>query len=331
VLYIPQSRLEYRILFGDRWTDDLFVARVGAADNWASAVLPASLFALPDYTSLYPEAVAPDGADPALSRNVNVNFDTDAMGWDQALLRAARAGKVNVLSDSHLRPDVFRPDEKGPIIVGTTLGETLSRLADYYGYIWWKEGDWYLFRNRLFGEYERTAIPPRVSRTVAANLAEDSRLTTPGIAALAGLSSEQLLTMHLFAQAKGMPYAPASDLDLNRIDLARIGLLIYAELTEAQRELARGGGLPFVLLTPAQQYLFVNTAYERGLVLDPYDRDLWRFQARETFGREKFPTGWAQVGHLRFTFDYAGMEREAQLGVRVPTAERNADAAGGTK
>ncbi|MGV3719314.1 MAG: hypothetical protein ACO1SX_00270 [Actinomycetota bacterium] len=324
VLYIPQSRLEYRVLFGDRWTEDLFVARVGAADNWATAVLPASLFGLPDYTGLYPEAVAPSGADPALARNVNVNVDTDTMGWDQALLMVARAGKVNVMSDSYLRPDVFRPEEKGPIIVGTTLGETLDRLADYYGYIWWKDGDWYLFRNRLFGEYERTATPPRVTRTVAANLAADSRLTTHGIAALAGLTHEQLLTMHLFAGAKGKPYVSPTSFDLNEIDLSRTGLLIYAELTEAQRELARGGGLPFVLLSTAQQYLFLNTAYERGVILDPNDRDLWRFRAKETFGREKFPTGWAQVGVIRFVFDYEGMEREAQIGVRVPATEKPA-------
>jgi len=324
VLYIPQSRLEYRLLFGDRWTEDLFVARVGAADNWASAVLPSALFDLPDYSGLYADVPPVPANDAALARNVNVNVDTDAVGWDQALLMVARAGKVNVLSDTYLRPDVFRPEEKGPIVVGTTLGETLDRLAEYYGYIWWKEGDWYLFRSRLFGEQERAAVPPRVTRTVAADLAENDRLTTEGIATLAALTSEQLQSMHLFARAEGKPYAPADEFDLNQIELARVGLTIQAELSEAQRELARGRGLPFVLLSPAQQYLFLSTANERGLMLDPNDRDLWRFQSRETFAKEKFPTGWAQVGTVRFVFDYAGMERESEIGVRVPTVEGKA-------
>lgn len=324
VLYLPQARVEYRLLFGDRWSGNLLLTRVGVADNWAVAALPSSLFSLPDYTSLY-QIPAVDPKDAVLQRPVNVNVDTEAMSWDQALLTVARAAKVNVLSDSYLRPEVFRADEKGPIIVGTTLSETLDRIADYYGYIWWKQGDWFLFRNRLFGEFERTAVPARVTRSISQSLSKGDSLSTAALAALTGLSDEQLLSMQLYAQAAGRPFASDRAFDLNEIELAHTGLLIYAQLTEAQRELARGAGVPFVLLNPQQQYLFLTSAYDRGIVLNPYDRDLWRFRVSERFDRERLPAGWAELGSLRMAFDYAGLARTAELGIRVPALEPRSD------
>jgi hypothetical protein len=319
-LYLPQARLEYRLLFGDRWSGDLLLTRVGIADNWAVAALPSTLYSLPDYTSLY-QKPALNEKDAELQRSVNLNIDTDALGWDQALLAVARAAKVNVLSDAYLRPEVFRSEEKGPIIVGTTLRETLDRIADYYGYTWWKQGDWFLFRNKLFADYERTSVPTRVTRSVSLALSKGDRLSTSALAALTGLTDEQLLTMQLYAQAAGRPFASDRAFDLNEIDLARSGLLIYAQLNEAQRELARGTGVPFTLLSQQQQYLFVATAYDRGLVLNSYDQDLWRFHARERFDRERLPAGWAELGSVRMAFDYGGFVRSAELGIRVPALE----------
>jgi hypothetical protein len=327
VLYIPQARLDYRLVFGDRWSGEVLVTRVGVADNWAAGALHSTLYDLPDYTVLYTTATLPPDTDKALQRDVNVNVDTDKMTWDQALLTVARVGKVNVVSDAFLRPEIFRPNEAGPIIVGTTLGETLSRIADYYGYIWWKQGDWYVFRHRMFGEYERTDVTPSAVRQIAESLSAEKRISGAAIAALAALDPDQLATMHLYARAAGKPFAPISSYDLNELDLARVGLLLYAGLTNAQRELARGSGLPFVLMAPEQQYLFTSTAAERGLVLDPYDRDLWRFRVREEFERERLPAGWAELGELRFAFDYSGADRNAELGIRVPALERKADTA----
>lgn len=326
VLYLPQARVEYRLLFGDRWSGDLLLTRVGIADNWAVAALPSSLYSLPDYSSLY-QFPAVSENDPDLLRPVNVNVDTDAMGWDQALLTVARAARVNVLSDSYLRPEVFRASEKGPIIVGTTLRETLDRIADYYGYVWWKQGDWYLFRNRLFGDFERTAVPVRVTRSISQALSKGDRLSTSALASLAGLTDEQLLSMQLYSDAAGRPFASERAFDLNEVDLARTGLLIYSQLSEAQRELARGTGLPFVLLNQQQQYLFLTSAYDRGVQLNPYERDLWRFRVRERFDRERLPAGWAELGGVRMIFDYAGMARTAQLGIRVPALEPAPEAA----
>jgi hypothetical protein len=320
VLYLPQSRVEYRLLFGDRWSGDLLLTRVGIPDNWAVAALPSSLYSLPDYSSLYQFPAVKEN-DPDLLRPVNVNVDTDAMGWDQALLTVARAARVNVLSDSYLRPEVFRASEKGPIIVGTTLRETLDRIADFYGYVWWKQGDWYLFRNRLFGEFERTAVPVRVTRSISQALSKGDRLSTSALASLSGLTDEQLLSMQLYADAAGRPFASDRAFNLNEVDLARTGLLIYSQLTEAQRELARGTGIPFVLLNQQQQYLFLTAAYDRGILLNPYERDLWRFRVRERFDRERLPAGWAELGGVRMIFDYAGTARSAQLGIRVPALE----------
>jgi len=325
VLYLPQARLEYRLLFGDRWSGDLLVTRVGIADNWAVAALPSTLYALPDYTTLY-QPPALNEKDAELQRAVNVNVDTDALSWDQALLTVARAAKVNVLSDAYLRPEVFRSEEKGPIIVGTTLRETLDRIADYYGYTWWKQGDWYLFRNKLFGEYDRTSVPARVTRSISQALSKGDTLSTAALASLTGLTDEQLLTMQLYAQAAGRPFASDRAFDLNEIDLARAGLVIYAQLNEAQREMARGTGIPFLLLNQQQQYVFLATAYDRGLVLNPYDQELWRFRVRERFDRERLPAGWAELGGVRVAFDYAGFVRSAELGIRVPAVEPPSEA-----
>ncbi|MCC2672496.1 MAG: hypothetical protein K0Q72_4968, partial [Armatimonadetes bacterium] len=330
VMYLPQARLQYRLVFGDRWTGDMMVTRVGTADNWATASLPSTLFAMPDFTDVY-QLPPQNAADPVLDKNVNVNVDTDVLGWDQALLAIARAGKINVLSDAYLRPDVFRPEEKGPIVVGTTLRETLDRVADYYGYTWWKQGDWYLFRSKLFGDLERTTVPPRVTRLVSQSLVAGDRLSAEALAALAALTPEQLVTMHLYSRSAGQPFAPAQSYDLNNIELSRVGLMVYSQLTPAQRELARGAGLPFVLLPPQQQYLFTLAAYDRGLILSPYDQELWRFRVREQFEREKLPAGWAQLGNMRFAFDYAGITRTADLGLRAPALEPPQEAAKGSE
>src|SRR5207248_2926955 len=47
LLSYPTARLEYRILYGDAWSEDLLLIRAGFPDRWTTAVLPAILTFLP--------------------------------------------------------------------------------------------------------------------------------------------------------------------------------------------------------------------------------------------------------------------------------------------
>ncbi|MBM3458195.1 MAG: hypothetical protein FJX77_06655, partial [Armatimonadetes bacterium] len=44
-LTLPHARVEYKLLYGDRWTGPMLMVRVGVPDLWATSLLPSSLFA----------------------------------------------------------------------------------------------------------------------------------------------------------------------------------------------------------------------------------------------------------------------------------------------
>ncbi|HTE19487.1 MAG TPA: hypothetical protein VK689_14045, partial [Armatimonadota bacterium] len=76
----PQARMEYRLVYGDRWTGMLLLTRVGAADTWAEATLPEVLYDVPDYMALYPETRTRP-ADPDVNRRVTLSLDTGGQTW----------------------------------------------------------------------------------------------------------------------------------------------------------------------------------------------------------------------------------------------------------
>lgn len=320
VLNYPQARLEYRLLHGDRWTGTMLLSRVGASDNWATAYLPSSLYDLPDYSALYPQ-VEERPTDDEVRTPIDVLIDTEKMNWDQALTHFARTAKINVLSDAYPRPMVFRPAGRGPIIGGTDIGHTLDRICDYYGYFWWKQGDFYHFRNRYWGEEERVAVPERVRQQMGRSLARASRLQTQDLMALAALSDEQLMSMRLYGAAAGQTYAPPEAFDYNEIQLVRAGLNLLGQMNDAQREQARAEGLPFLLMSPVQQMVFASAAFDRGMTLNPEEADLWRVRFLDRFERQKLPAGWSEVGDLKIDFQFGeDSVRRAVLPIRVPAA-----------
>ncbi|HEU4753319.1 MAG TPA: hypothetical protein VFU47_09450 [Armatimonadota bacterium] len=321
MLSSPQARLEYRFLYGDRWSDELLMVRVGLPDNFATAYLPGALFDLPDYASLYPEGqVKPVAAE--LGRTVRVSVDSDAETWDQALLRVARETGINVLSDSFPRPGIFHPVGLEATITGPTLGDLLDKMAERYGYTWWKVGDWYVFRNRLWAEELRVQVPESLLQSIGAGVDRTGGLTPENLLSLAALTDEQLLTLHLYGSAAGSAYARPDDLNMNEIRLARSGLTLYGQMTEAQRTLVRTTGIPVTLMTPAQQALFTSIAAERSAAINPADREDWRFRISDQFERRRLGTGWAEVGTLQITFDFGqNGSRTAILAVRAPAVE----------
>lgn len=321
VLNYPQARLEYRLLYGDRWTGNVLLVRVGASDNWAEALLPSVLYDLPDYGSLYPEArVRP--SDDALYKSTTLQINPETMSWDVALTTVARAAGIRVLSDSYPRPSVFASATPAPAITGLTFNELIERMAAYYGYVWWQEGDFFLFRSRMWAEEGRVAVPESVLQALGRDIGDDRRLAAHNFATLASLSDEQTLTLHLSGSAAGRPIVPTDHFDYGEIQLARYGLVMLAQMNDEQRTLARGEGIPVRLLPAPAQSIFAATAFDRGIDLDPDEADRWTLRVTEQFDRQRLQAGLAEVGTLQFRFDYgAAGDRRTTLALRAPALD----------
>lgn len=318
----PRARVEYRLLYGDRWAGNLLLTRVGTSDSWAEARLSSALYALPEYVSLYPEA-AQRPLDAGSYKPIDVQIDPAAQTWDQALASISRRAGINVVSDVYLRPDVFRPAEPRRSISGATLTQLLDKVADAYGYFWWKHGDFYVFRHRMWAEERRVSVPDRVLQTLGSSLAANQALSSEALNGLAALTEEQLLTLHLYGSAAGKEETPERSFDFEEVSLGHAGLALFSQLSESQRELARGRGLPFTLMNAGQQFLFASLAYDRGI--EPFfeDQQSWGFRLADRFERRRLGTGWAEVGHITMDFD-CGVHgvRTARLAARAPAHER---------
>lgn len=318
----PRARIEYRLLYGDRWAGNVLLTRIGTSDSWANALLSSALFPLPDYGSLYTDVIKRP-TDATSYKQVDVKIDPTVQSWDQVLSALSKGANINVLSDAYLRPDVFRPVEPKRILSGYTLTNLLDHIADYYGCVWWKEGDFYIFRNRMWAEEQRVSVPDRLLQTMGSSLAENEGLSPGALNGLAALTEEQLLTLHLYGSAVGNPDAPASAFDFEEASLVHAGFMLLSQMTEAQRTQARGRGLPYTLMTPVQQYLFASLAYDRGIALNPYEVDAWGFQYEDRFDRRKLGAGWAEVGQITMDFNCGPSgNRRAKLAARVPAYEK---------
>jgi hypothetical protein len=206
-------------------------------------------------------------------------------------------------------------------VLGGTLEQTLDRVCDFYGYRWSKQGDWYLFRNRQWIEQERVAVPEPVLRALGLSLGTTEHLTQSDATALAALTDEQLLTLQLFGSAAGRTYASPDEFDYNDVQLIHVGLTLYSQMTEGQRAAAREAGLPYLLMSPVQQYLFASTAHDRGYELTAEEAQGVRFRLTDEFHRERLPAGWAELGSAKMEFAYGhGSPRAVTLAIRAPVA-----------
>jgi hypothetical protein len=311
----PQARLEYRLFYGDEWAEELVVIRAGSPDHWATATLAGVLAALPDGRSLYPQAEAAATGEE-LGRPVPQSIPLAGQSVDQVLSALANAQGLQVMADSYARPPVFRPQPPGEIRAGTTVREALDIVARAYGYFWWKQDGWYLFRHRLWPEEARVAVPDSLLRSLGEVARAGNRLDHDSLALLAELSDEQLLSLNLAGRAEGRPTAPVAALELGQLDLARRGLQFYRSLTSPQRELAIGTGLPFSYLFPNQQREFAVLAYDYGYPVDPDAADSLSFRLAQSFASG---AGGALNGMLVFQFALApGVTRTAKLSLRLP-------------
>lgn len=322
VLSQPGARVEYRLVYGDRWTGESLLIRAGAGDTWAQAILPSVLYPLADFGSLYPDAGGRAWA-VELREKVDLTIDPNTQTWDQALLAIARKANINVLTDSYTRPEIFRPTGKAPTLSGSSLGTLLDAVSNYYGYVYWKRGPVYVFRHKFWAEEERVAAPERALASIGGDLSGSNRLSPNTLSLLSDLGEEQLLSLHLYGKAAGAPTVAMSDFNLNDIQVARLGLQALATLDQSDQQLARTEAIPLLLMNPEAQQLFLSVASARGVAMNTMVQDRWSLRLIEQFRKERLPTGYAQLGSLRFMFDFgpAGIRR-ADLAVRAPAVER---------
>lgn len=315
-LTLPQARIDYRLLYGDRWTGTMLVMRAGTEDRWAEAMLPAVLFDLPEDLSIYPARQRPGGDESVLTGLV---LDPNRQSWEEALALISSDQKINILTDAHLRPEVFRPGTRLPTITAANRRDLLNRAAQAYGYDWWREGDWYIFRHRRWAEEEAAAPPAELLASAASDLARTGRLSSGTLIALAALPEGQLLSLDLAGRAGSRGQADPEDFDLNRLELVRQGLLLFALLPPGQTDLARTSGIPLSLMPEAAQLRFAGIGYGRGTTPARDSVDSWRFSLRDTLVRTREPAGWSYAGEVTLLLEMgpAG-RREARLSLRLP-------------
>jgi len=318
-LSYPQSRIEYRLVYGDRWSDDLLLVRVGVPDDWAEARLPGALVAMPEYSSLYPNARSKPG-DREVYRRPKGRFDFGKMTLDQALTALAKAAKIRILADAFQRPEIYAPPRPPVIMQGYTVREMLDRLAQLHGCFWWKQNGWYLFRHRKWAEETRVAVPERIYRALGERVAAAGGVVPPsGLRILAGLSLEQLLTLHLTGKAAGEPTAPEAAFDLNELQWAQGALAVLRQMNADQLALAVTEGLPATAMSPGQLAVFQRLAEQHGFELLPEEVVTWGFQATSNLQPLPEATPPVLAGGLRFQFVFGpGLQRETELALRLP-------------
>jgi hypothetical protein len=320
VLSQPQARLEFRMVFGDGWSDLILFVRAGIPDHWATATLSGLVASLPDAEALQPHAEQPaQGAD--LTRRIQAPLSLAGLNGDQAITALAQAAGIKVMADSFARPAVFQPPLPLESLSGLTVREALDTIAESYGLYWWKQDGWFLFRHRLWPEEQRVTVPDSVLRQLGASAQRTGGLDPDSMAALISMDDEHLLTLNLIGQARGRTDAPLRALDLSEIDLIQQGFDFYRSLAPGQQGVAEADGLSLSDLSPVQRADFAALAYDHGYFLDPAELDSMYFRLSQTFPSSGASLGGGLVDGMIVVKLGLGnnLSRAATLSLRLPT------------
>jgi hypothetical protein len=309
---LPNSRVTYRLLYGDRWTDTLLWVQVGTPGEWATALVPSILFRQEDGSGAYPQAkLRPD--DPDVWRRTPGRLNIAGKSWEEILTELGAAMNLKIASDSYLRPDVFEPNVTTHAIAGIPLRLALDQLTQDRGMFWWKEEGWYYLRSRTWSEESRVAVPDRLLVAWTRAIRETGRLTPGNLEELGDLSEEQLLTLNLMARAPQQPAPHLTAFDPNKASLAATSLLMFRTLIPVQREQALAAdGLSALWMSPAQQNLFTAVATEYGYVLEPDEADSWGFAVEQAWNAP--PPTQPVSGRIRLRWSFGpGLEESAEI------------------
>jgi hypothetical protein len=276
------ARAQYRLVYGDRWTDRLLLAQVGRPGEWSTATLASILFRQQDDSALYPEAAdRPD--DPDVWRRLPPRFEMAGKDWDTVLTELAGTMEIKLAADSYARPWVFAAGQPLPEIAGIPLRDALDRLCQEHGCFWWKQNGWYMLRSRTWVEENRVTVPDRLLQRWGESVPARGELAEQDLLQMAELSDEQLMTLDLESRAPGGTEVLAGRFDPDGAALMANGLLLLRSLPPAQRELALAEGVPALWLPPAQQSMFAAVAAQHGILLLPEEAQSWGFRVRQDF------------------------------------------------
>ena len=275
-------RVQYRLLYGDRWTDRMLLAQVGAPEAWSSAMLPFILFRQKDDAALYPQA-AERADDPEVWRRLPPRFEVAGKSWDAVLVDLAKTMQIKLAADAYARPWLFNNDLPLPEIAGIPLRDALDRLCQQHGYFWWKQNGWYFLRSRTWVEESRVAVPDRLLRGWLASIRAEGALTGQDLMEMMTLSEEQLLTLQIQAREPGEVEFLGTGFNPDQAALLASSFLLYRGFPPAQREVATSDRLPALWLPPAQQNLFAAVAAHYRMPLLPDEADTWSFRFRQEF------------------------------------------------
>ncbi len=279
---VTGARAQYRLLYGDRWTDQMLVMQVGTPGAWTTAMLPSILFRQRDAASLYPQAATlPD--DPDVWRRLPPRFEMAGKDWDSVLTQLAATMQIRLAADSYARPWLFNTDRPLPELAGIPLRDALERLCRERGYFWWKQNGWYMLRSRNWVEESRVAVPDRLLRDWLASARASGALAEADLLQMASLTDEQLLTLNMRCRAPDDLQFLGEGFDPDEAALFSNALLLYRGLPPAQRELSLTGDLPALWLPPAQQNLFAAIAAQTGTPLLSEEAESWSFRLRQEF------------------------------------------------
>jgi hypothetical protein len=311
---LPNSRVTYRLIYGDRWTDTLLWVQVGAPGDWATAILPSILFREEDGAAAYPQVKQPPN-DPDVWQRTPGRFDVKDKSWNQILAELGAAMNLKIASDSYLRPPLFEPQVPRHSIAGVPLRLALDLLARDHGMFWWKEDGWYYFRSRTWPEESRVAVPDRLLVGWTNDIRQTGRLSAADLDQMGSLSEEQLLTLGLMANSRKSSAPRLAAFDPTKASLVATSLLLFRSLTPVQREQALSGdGLPAMWMSPAQQYLYTAVAADHGYVLEPEEAASWGFALEQAWNAP--PATQPVNGRVRMRWSFGpGLEETADMGL----------------
>jgi hypothetical protein len=175
-------------------------------------------------------------------RRVTLRWKEKPQRWEQVLRTLVGDADVQVVSDSFL----YHPWEENmglpeaSALQDRPLGEVLDRVTAPFFYLWRREGEVLLFRNRNWFLEKRHDVPERDLRRWRKHLTEGGRLE------LEDLSELALLTHRQLRNVEGV------DIPTDTARAHREVLAFYASLSRFQREQLAQSGLQIRELEPAQ-------------------------------------------------------------------------------
>jgi hypothetical protein len=187
------------------------------------------------------------GAEPEPGPRVTVTWKQKPDRWEEVLKAVVEGGHLQVVSDSYLYHwwewNMDLPDAAA--LHDRPLSEVLDKIAVPFLYVWRRDSDVYLFRQRNWYLEKQHNVPERDLRRWRKHLREVGRLELADLAELVLLTDRQLRNV----DGAGVP--------VDAVRSHQSLLRLFAALTPLQKERLDTSGLALRDLIPAQTALLL--------------------------------------------------------------------------